>query len=213
MASWKGSLIEAISTFVHTWKASWRRTRRVNWKSKKLADGTPKHRGSGKDLSYFDDQTRERFIPHVIEPSAGADRGTLAFICEAYHEDQQPDEKGEMQERVVMKFHPRLAPVKAAVFPLIKKEGMPEKAAEIYGELKAAGLSVQYDQQAAIGRRYRRQDEIGTPFCITVDGDTAKDNCVTVRDRDTLQQDRVPVSRERRRLSLSRGFFVVCCDF
>ena len=103
----------------------------------KNADGTPKYRGSGKDLTYFDDQTRERFLPHVIEPSAGADRGTLAFICEAYHEDQQPDEKGEMQERVLMKFHPRLAPVKAAVFPLIKKEGMPEKAAEIFGELKA----------------------------------------------------------------------------
>ena len=94
-----------------------------------------------------------------------------------------------------MRFHPRLAPVKAAVFPLIKKEGMPEKAAEIYGELKAAGLSVQFDQQAAIGKRYRRMDEIGTPFCITVDGETATDNCVTVRDRDTLQQDRVPVSR------------------
>ena len=161
----------------------------------KLADGTPRHRGSGKDLSYFDDQTRERFIPHVIEPSAGADRGTLAFICEAYHEDHQPDEKGEMQERVLMKFHPRLAPVKAAVFPLIKKEGMPEKAAEIFGELKAAGLSVQYDQQAAIGRRYRRMDEIGTPYCITVDGDTATDKCVTIRDRDTLQQERIPVDR------------------
>lgn len=161
----------------------------------KNADGTPKHRGSGKDLTYFDDQTRERFLPHVIEPSAGADRGTLAFICEAYHEDQQPDEKGVMQERILMKFHPRIAPVKAAVFPLIKKEGMPEKAAEIFGELKAAGLNCQFDQQGAIGRRYRRQDEIGTPFCITVDGETAKDNCVTVRDRDTLQQDRVPVSR------------------
>ena len=94
-----------------------------------------------------------------------------------------------------MKFHPRLAPVKAAVFPLIKKEGMPEKAAEIYGELKAAGLSVQYDQQAAIGRRYRRQDEIGTPFCITVDGDTAVDKCVTIRDRDSLVQERIPVDR------------------
>ncbi|MEI7700883.1 MAG: His/Gly/Thr/Pro-type tRNA ligase C-terminal domain-containing protein, partial [Planctomycetia bacterium] len=117
------------------------------------------------------------------------------FICEAYHEDQQPDENGAMQERVMMKFHPRLAPVKAAVFPLIKKDGMPEKAMQIYGELKAAGLSVQYDQQAAIGRRYRRQDEIGTPFCLTVDGDTAKDHCVTIRDRDTLQQERIPVSR------------------
>jgi glycyl-tRNA synthetase len=158
-------------------------------------NGQPKHRGSGKDLSYFDDQSRERFIPHVIEPSAGADRATLAFICEAYHEDQQPDEKGKMQERVVMKFHPRIAPVKAAVFPLIKKEGMPEKAAEIFGDLKAAGLNCQYDQQGAIGRRYRRQDEIGTPFCITVDGDTASDNCVTLRDRDTLQQERIPVDR------------------
>lgn len=161
----------------------------------KLPDGKPKHRGSGKDLTYFDDQTRERFVPHVIEPSAGADRGTLAFICEAYYEDQQPDEKGEMQERVVMRFHPRLAPVKAAVFPLIKKEGMPEKAAEIYGELKAAGLSVQYDQQAAIGKRYRRMDEIGTPFCITVDGDTMSNGTVTIRDRDTLAQERIPVNR------------------
>ncbi|MCL4110357.1 UNVERIFIED_CONTAM: hypothetical protein GTU68_027748 [Idotea baltica] len=151
--------------------------------------------GSGKDLTYFDDQARERFLPHVIEPSAGADRATLAFLCEAYHEDQQPDEKGNMQERVVMKFHPRLAPVKAAVFPLIKKEGMPEKAAEVFGALKAAGLNCQYDQQGAIGRRYRRQDEIGTPYCITIDGDTAKDGTVTLRDRDTLEQVRVPADR------------------
>lgn len=158
-------------------------------------EGRPKHRGSGKDLTYFDDQAKERFTPHVIEPSAGADRATLAFICEAYHEDQQPDEKGKMQERTVMKFHPRLAPVKAAVFPLIKKEGMPEKAAEIFGALKAAGLSCQYDQQGAIGRRYRRQDEIGTPFCITVDGDTMTDGTVTIRDRDTLEQERLPVEK------------------
>ena len=157
--------------------------------------GQPVHRGSGKDLTYFDDQSRERFVPHIIEPSAGADRATLAFICEAYHEDTQPDEHGRSQDRTVMQFHPRLAPIKVAVFPLIKKEGMPEKAAEIYGELKSAGLSCQYDQQAAIGRRYRRQDEIGTPFCITVDGDTAVDNTVTLRDRDTLEQIRVPVDR------------------
>jgi glycyl-tRNA synthetase len=94
-----------------------------------------------------------------------------------------------------MKFHPRLAPVKAAVFPLIKKEGMPEKAAEIFGALKAAGLSCQYDQQGAIGRRYRRQDEIGTPYCITVDGDTMTDGTVTIRDRDSLEQVRVPVDQ------------------
>jgi glycyl-tRNA synthetase len=157
--------------------------------------GQPKHRGSGKDLSYFNDETRERFVPHVIEPSAGADRGTLAFICEAYHEDEQPDEKGKMQTRTVMKFHPRLAPIKAAIFPLMKKDGQPEIAQEIYGALKAAGISCQYDQAGVIGRRYRRQDEIGTPYCLTVDYDTADDNCVTLRDRDSLEQERVPVDQ------------------
>jgi glycyl-tRNA synthetase len=157
------------------------------------AEGKPKYRGSGKDLQYFDDQTRERFYPHVIEPAAGADRTTLAFLCEAYHEDHQPDEKGEMQERVYLSFHPRLAPVKVAIFPLIKKEGMPEKAAGIYREFKEAGIAAQFDQQAAIGRRYRRQDEIGTPYCITVDGDTMKDDTVTLRDRDSLKQERLPI--------------------
>ncbi|MEQ9408358.1 MAG: glycine--tRNA ligase [Fuerstiella sp.] len=157
--------------------------------------GQPKHRGSGKDLSYFDDQSRERFIPHVVEPSAGADRATLAFLCEAYYEDQQPDEKGQPQERVVMRFHPRLAPVKAAVFPLVKKEGIPEKAAEIFGALKAAGLNCHYDQQGTIGRRYRRQDEIGTPCGITVDFDTMTDGTVTLRDRDTTDQVRIPMDR------------------
>ncbi|MDB4731369.1 glycine--tRNA ligase [bacterium] len=155
--------------------------------------GQPKYRGSGKDLSYFDDQTRERFIPHVIEPSAGADRATLAFICEAYHEDQQPDDKGNMQSRVVMKFHPRLAPIKAAIFPLVKKDGQPEKAKEIYRSLKNAGINVTYDEQGAIGRRYRRQDEIGTPWCITIDGDTLEQGTVTIRDRDSLEQVRVKV--------------------
>lgn len=155
--------------------------------------GQPKYRGSGKDLSYFDDQTRERFIPHVIEPSAGADRATLAFICEAYFEDEQPDDKGNLQTRVVMRFHPRLAPIKAAVFPLVKKDGQPEKAKEIYRSLKAVGLNVTYDEQGAIGRRYRRQDEIGTPWCITIDGETLEQGTVTIRDRDSLEQVRVPV--------------------
>ena len=157
--------------------------------------GQPKHRGSGKDLSYFDDQARERFVPHVIEPSAGADRGTLAFLCEAFQFDEQPDDKGKMQSRTVLKLHPRLAPVKAAVFPLIKKEGMPEVAAKIYHEFREAGINAQYDQQGAIGRRYRRQDEIGTPFCITVDGQTAEDQTVTLRDRDTLKQERIPLNK------------------
>ncbi len=155
-------------------------------------DGKPKWRGSGKDLSYFNDVTKERFIPHVIEPSAGADRATLAFLCEAYCEDSQPDEKGEMQTRVVMKFHPRIAPIKAAVFPLVKKDGMPEVAQQIYRDLKKH-MNVFYDEKSAIGRRYRRQDEAGTPYCITVDGQTLQDKTVTVRDRDSLEQWRVKV--------------------
>jgi glycyl-tRNA synthetase len=156
------------------------------------ADGKPRWRGSGKDLSYRDDLTNERFIPHVIEPSAGADRAALAFLCEAYHEDQAPDEKGEMQTRTVLKLHPRLAPIKAAVFPLVKKDGMPEIAQQIYRVLKPH-FNVFYDEKGAVGRRYRRQDEAGTPYCITVDGQTLTDQTVTVRDRDTLEQWRVKV--------------------
>lgn len=154
--------------------------------------GQPKYRGSGKDLSYRDPITNEKYIPHVIEPSAGADRGTLAFLCEAYYEDQAPDENGQMQTRVVMKFHPRLAPVKAAIFPLVKKDGMPELAKEIYLALKQHWV-VFYDEKGAVGRRYRRQDEAGTPYCITVDGQTLQDRTVTLRDRDSLEQVRVPM--------------------
>jgi len=152
--------------------------------------GQPRYRGSGRDLSYFDAETKERFIPHVIEPSAGADRATLAFLCEAYCEDVVPDENGKPTQRTLMKFHPRLAPYKAAVFPLVRKDGMPEVAQEIYAALKPR-LNVFYDEKSAVGRRYRRQDEIGTPYCITVDGQTLADGTVTVRDRDTLRQWRI----------------------
>jgi len=152
--------------------------------------GQPRYRGSGKDLSYFDDESKQRYVPHVIEPSAGADRATLAFLCEAYSEDEVPDEKGKPTKRVFMKFHPRLAPIKAAVFPLVKKDGMPEVAKQIYANLKRH-MSVFYDEKGAVGRRYRRQDEIGTPFCITVDGQSLADGTVTIRDRDTLKQWRV----------------------
>ncbi|MBL8851100.1 MAG: glycine--tRNA ligase [Planctomycetaceae bacterium] len=169
------------------------------------ASGEPKYRGSGKDLAYFDDQTREKFVPHVIEPAAGADRATLAFICEAYAEDSAPDDKGQMQTRVVMRFHPRLAPVKAAVFPLVKKDGQPEQAREIYLALKRAGIAAAYDEQAAIGKRYRRQDEIGTPWCFTVDNQTLVDGTVTLRERDSLEQTRIPatdvVAEVQRRLA------------
>lgn len=154
--------------------------------------GKPKWKGSGKDLSYRDDLTGEKYIPHVIEPSAGADRAALAFICEAYTEDEAPDDKGKMQTRTVLKFHPRIAPIKAAVFPLVKKDGMPEKAKEIYLELKRE-FNVFYDEKGAVGRRYRRQDEAGTPFCITVDGQSLQDDTVTIRDRDTLKQDRISI--------------------
>jgi glycyl-tRNA synthetase len=153
-------------------------------------EGKPRHRGSGKDLSYRDDLTGERYIPHVIEPSAGADRATLAFLCQAYTEDQAPDEHGKMQERVVMKLHPRIAPIKAAVFPLVKKDGMPEVAQRIYKDLKQR-FNAFYDEKGAVGRRYRRQDEAGTPYCITVDGQSLQDQTVTIRDRDTLKQWRV----------------------
>ena len=155
-------------------------------------DGKLRYAGSGKDLSYYDDQTKERFVPHVIEPSAGADRATLAFLCEAYTEDAIPDEKGKPQPRTVLKLHPRLAPIKAAIFPLVKRDGMPQLAQEIYRTLKAS-LNVFYDEKGASGRRYRRQDEAGTPFCITVDGQTMADRTVTIRDRDTCAQWRVKV--------------------
>lgn len=176
---------------------------------------------SGKDLTYFDEDAWNRdaagrktnsfkewlktnppkeeiekyqYTPHVIEPSAGADRFTLAVLCEAYSEDKVPDKDGKLEERLVMKFHPRLAPVKAAILPLVKKDGMPEKAEALYRELKKH-FKVEYDDGGAVGRRYRRQDEIGTPFCFTIDGDTVKDDTVTIRDRDTLKQERVPMGQ------------------
>ena len=143
---------------------------------------------SGKDLSYFDEERKERFVPHVIEPSAGADRATLAFLCEAYTEDQVGGEN-----RTVLKFHPRIAPIKAAIFPLVKRDGMPEKAEAIYRDLRRH-FNVFYDEKGAIGRRYRRQDEAGTPFCITVDSQTLTEDSVTLRDRDSCRQWRVPTA-------------------
>ncbi|HEY7329422.1 MAG TPA: glycine--tRNA ligase [Gemmataceae bacterium] len=164
-----------------------------------VADGKPRHKGSGKDLSYFDDLTRERYVPHVIEPSAGADRATLAFLCEAYSEDKVPDENGKLTERVVLKLHPRLAPFKAAIFPLVNKDGMPEIAQKLYRDLKRE-FNVFYDDKGAVGRRYRRQDEAGTPYCFTIDGQTLQDQTVTIRDRDTLKQERLSLEKVADRL-------------
>ena len=135
-----------------------------------------------------------KFTPHVIEPSAGADRFALAVLCEAYHEDKITDAKGNLEERIVMRFHPRLAPFKAAIFPLVNKDGMPEKAMKLYRELKAY-FNVFYDDKGAVGRRYRRQDEIGTPFCITIDGETIAHDIVTIRYRDEIGADGKPVQR------------------
>ena len=140
--------------------------------------------GSGK-LSYFDDEEKRRYIPFVIEPSAGADRATLAFLCDAYDEDIAGTET-----RVVRRLHPRLSPMKVAVLPLVKKDGMPERASKIYESLKKRYAAV-YDESAAIGKRYRRMDEVGTPLCITIDGDTLTAGTVTVRERDSMKQERV----------------------
>ncbi len=167
-------------------------------------DLTQHQTASGKDLSYFDEETGDRFLPYVIEPSVGVDRCMLAFMCDAYAEypggrgsEAQPDETKPTQPNqeveTVLHLHPRLAPYKAAILPLMRKEGMPELAREIEAQLRQQFM-VAYDETASIGRRYRRQDEIGTPWCITVDFDSLKDKTVTVRDRDTMQQDRVAIA-------------------
>jgi glycyl-tRNA synthetase len=143
---------------------------------------------SKQNLEYVDTASGERYLPHVIEPAAGADRATLAFLCDAYDEDQI-----EGETRTVLRLHPALAPVKAAVLPLVKKDGQPELAREIQAELRER-MQVEYDEGGAIGRRYRRQDEIGTPWSITVDHQSVENRTVTVRDRDSLNQERIAIS-------------------
>src|SRR6266513_1092843 len=142
---------------------------------------------SGEKLGYVDSATGERYVPHVIEPAAGADRAMLAFMVDAYDE-----ETVEGRERVVVRLHPRLAPVKVAVLPLVNKDGQPELAREIYEELRPR-MPAEYDTGGSIGKRYRRQDEIGTPWGVTVDHQTLEDRTVTLRDRDSLEQIRVPI--------------------
>lgn len=151
-------------------------------------DLTQHANASGKDMTYIDPVSNERYVPYVIEPSLGVDRVLLAFLCNAYHEE----EVGEGDTRVVMKLHPFLAPYKVAVLPLQKK--LSDRASEIYNSL-AKKFSVDYDETGSIGKRYRRQDEIGTPMCVTVDFDTLEDNTVTVRDRDTMEQIRISVDK------------------
>ncbi|MBR5387847.1 MAG: glycine--tRNA ligase [Clostridia bacterium] len=154
---------------------------------------------SGKDLTYFDQETNEHYIPYVIEPSLGADRVALAFLCAAYDEETV----GENDTRVVLHLHPFLAPFKAAILPLSKKLG--EKATEIYEDLSKY-FSVDYDETGSIGKRYRRQDEVGTPLCITYDFESETDNCVTVRDRDTMEQVRIPITELKKYIEEKTAF-------
>jgi glycyl-tRNA synthetase len=142
---------------------------------------------SGEKLEYFDQESGERYVPHVIEPAAGADRATLAFMVDAYDVEEV-----EGRKRTVLRLHPRLAPVKVAILPLVSKDGMPERARAVYEDLRTR-MAAEYDEGGSIGKRYRRQDEIGTPWGVTVDGQTAEDDTVTLRDRDTLEQSRVPI--------------------
>ncbi len=155
---------------------------------------------SGKSLDVFDDATNEKYIPYVIEPSAGVDRGVLAFLCESYCEEPDKDDT-----RVVLKLNPRLSPYKVAILPLSKKEPLASLSKEIYSNLRKV-FSATYDDAQSIGRRYRRQDEIGTPYCLTVDFDTIEDKMVTLRDRDSMEQIRIPIAEIESTLHAKLGF-------
>jgi glycyl-tRNA synthetase len=143
---------------------------------------------SGEKLEYVDTATKERYVPHVIEPAAGVDRAMLAFLVDAYDEEEV-----EGDTRTVLKLHPRLAPVKVAVLPLVRKDGHPEVAREVFADLKER-MTAEYDAGGSIGKRYRRQDEIGTPWGVTIDHQTLEDRTVTLRDRDSLGQERIPIA-------------------
>jgi glycyl-tRNA synthetase len=157
-------------------------------------DLTQHQEHSGKSMEFFDESRKEKYIPHVVEPSLGVDRTVLAVLTAAYCEDEVPNDKGKPEKRVLLKFHPRIAPFKAAVFPLLKnKPELVDCARKLYKQLQKR-WNIAWDITGAIGRRYRRQDEIGTPFGITVDFDTIeKDNSVTIRDRDSTEQVRIPL--------------------
>jgi glycyl-tRNA synthetase len=143
---------------------------------------------SGEKLEYYDQQTKERYVPHVIEPAAGVGRSVLAFLCDAYEEEDLGSDT-----RTVLRLHPALAPIKVAVLPLVRKDGQPELAREIHDALRERRIVAEYDEGGSIGKRYRRHDEIGTPYGVTVDHQTLQDRTVTVRDRDTLAQERLPL--------------------
>jgi len=146
---------------------------------------------SGQSLTFFDQASGEKYTPYVIEPSFGLTRAMMAFLVDAYREEEVPNAKGGTDTRTVLKLDPRLAPVKVAVLPLSRNERLSPLARQVADTLRAAGWNIDFDDAGAIGRRYRRQDEIGTPFCVTVDFDSLDDDAVTVRDRDTMGQERI----------------------
>jgi len=148
---------------------------------------------SGQDLSYFDQAAGERFTPYVIEPAAGLSRSLMTFLVDAYHEDEAPNTKGGVDKRTVLRLDPRLAPVKVAVLPLSRNADLSPKAKGLAAELRRS-WHVDFDDSGAIGRRYRRQDEVGTPYCVTVDFETLDDDAVTVRERDSMAQERIPLA-------------------
>jgi glycyl-tRNA synthetase len=151
---------------------------------------------SGQDLSYYDQANNERYTPYVIEPAAGLSRSLMTFLVDAYEEDEAPNTKGGVDKRTVLRLDPRLAPVKIAVLPLSRNADLTPKAKDVAAELREH-WNVEFDDAGAIGRRYRRQDEIGTPYCLTVDFDTLEDDAVTIRDRDSMAQERVGLSQVR----------------
>ena len=153
---------------------------------------TQHQKASGKSLEYFDEETKQKFIPHVVEPSAGVDRTVLALICDAYDEDSAPDEKGKMETRIVLRFHPRMAPIKCAVFPFLKNKPDSSRKPKGGGQSAAAAHVRFYDESGAIGRRYRRQDEIGTPFGVTVDFETLGEKDAALRETVTLCANATP---------------------
>ncbi|NUW40301.1 glycine--tRNA ligase [Nonomuraea rhodomycinica] len=157
-------------------------------------DLTAHSKASGVDLSFFEQDTGERYVPYVIEPAAGVDRATLTFLLDAYTEDEAPNAKGVMEKRTVMRLDHRLAPVKVAVLPLSRNADLSPKARDLAAQLRRR-WNVEFDDAGAIGRRYRRQDEIGTPFCVTVDFDTLEDHAVTIRERDTMAQERISLDQ------------------
>jgi glycyl-tRNA synthetase len=159
---------------------------------------------SGENLDYFDDAANERFVPYVIEPAAGVDRAFMTFLIDAYNEEEVQAGSGKTETRVVLKLHPAIAPVKVAILPLSRNEKLVPTAREVYDLVRNSGVIngfIQYDDAQSIGRRYRRQDEIGTPLCVTVDFDTLDDKAVTIRERDSMEQVRVPVAELVRELS------------